>query len=152
MEQKRIRARAIILQDEKIISMYREREGRIFYTFPGGGMEGNETEEECVVREVFEEYGIKIKPIKKLYTYENKNGIEQFYLCEWISGEFGTGQGEEYQENRNNGIYIPKFIDISNIPNLPLMPPEVASAFYDDYVNNGKEIRNNIKYILGEIK
>lgn len=152
MEQKRIRARAIIIQDDKIISMYREISGRIFYTFPGGGTEGNETEEECVKREVFEEFGIVVRPIKKVYTYESQKSIEHFFLAEWLSGEFGTGQGEEYQENRNNGVYVPKLIVISKIPNLPLMPPEVAKAFFDDYMKNGKELRNDVKYFLGEIK
>jgi len=152
MGEKRIRTRAIIMHDNKIISMYREREGRVFYTFPGGGQEGNESEEECVIREVYEEFGITIKPIKKVYTYENQNSIEHFYIADWLSGEFGSGNGEEYQENRNNGIYIPKFIEISEIPNLPLMPPEVASAFYIDYMKNGKNLREDVKFIIGELK
>ena len=68
MGEKRIRTRAIIMHDNKIVSMYREREGRVFYTFPGGGKEGNESEEECVIREVYEEFGITIKPIKKVLS------------------------------------------------------------------------------------
>lgn len=152
MEEKRMCARAIIIYEGKLGSMYRERQDRIFYTFPGGGMEDAETEEECVKREVFEEFGIIVKPIKKIYTYENPNSIEHFYVADWISGEFGSGKGEEFQENRNNGVYIPKFIEISDIPNLPLMPPEVASAFYEDYTKNGKELRNDVKFITGEIK
>lgn len=152
METKRNRGRAIIISEDKIVSMYREREGRNFYTFPGGGMEENETEEECVKREVLEEFGLIVNPIKKLYTYENKNSIEHFYLAEWVSGEFGSGEGEEYQENRNNGVYIPKLIRIDDIPNLPLMPPEVARAFYEDYINNGKSICDQVKFIDGEIK
>lgn len=152
MEEKRARARAIIIHEGKMVSMYRERQDRVFYTFPGGGMEGTETEEECVKREVFEEFGLIVKPIKKVYTYENKNSIEHFYIADWLSGEFGSGEGEEFEENRNNGVYIPKLIEISDIPNIPLMPPEVASAFYDDYTKNGKDLRNDVKFIVGEIK
>lgn len=152
MEEKRVRSRAIIIHEEKIVSMYRERQGRIFYTFPGGGKEGNESEEDCVKREVFEEFGLIIQPIKKVYVYENQNSIEHFYVAKWISGEFGSGEGEEFQENQTNGIYIPKFIKISDIPNLPLMPPEVASVFYDDYMKNRQELRKDVKFIMGEIK
>lgn len=152
MEEKRARARAIIIHEGKMVSMYRERQGRVFYTFPGGGMEGTETEEECVKREVFEEFGLIVKPIKKVYIYENKNSIEHFYIADWLSGEFGSGEGEEFEKNRNNGVYIPKLIEISDIPNIPLMPPEVASAFYDDYTKNGKDLRNDVKFIVGEIK
>ena len=152
MEKKKERARAIIVREGRLVSMYREKQGRIYYTFPGGGMEENESEEDCVKREVFEEFGIIVKPIKKVYTYENKISKEHFYLAEWLSGEFGSGKGEEFQENRNNGIYLPKFIKISDIPNLPLMPPEVASAFYSDYIKNGNGIRKDVKFIFGEIK
>jgi len=149
---KRMRARAIIIYEDKIVSMYREREGRIFYTFPGGGSEGDETEEECVKREVFEEFGIVVKPLKKVYICENQISIGHYFLCEWVSGEFGTGEGEEYQKGQTNGVYKPTMIKIADIPNLPLMPPEVAGVFYDDYMKNGQELRNDVKFILGEIK
>lgn len=152
MEGKRVRARAIIVHEDKLMAMYRERDSRIFYTFPGGGMETGESEEECVKREVFEEFGIVVKPLKKVYTYENQNSLEHFYLAKWISGEFGSGEGEEFQENRNNGLYVPKFIEISDIPNLPLMPPEVAAAFYEDFMKNGAELRADVKFITGEIR
>lgn len=152
MEEKRVRARAIIIHEGKIISMYREKQCRIFYTFPGGGMEGDETEEECVKREVLEEFGLVVRPIKKVYTYENQSSVEHFYLAEWISGEFGTGEGEEFQPDRNNGVYLPKFIEICEIPKLPLMPPEVATAFYEDYKKNGKDLRADVKFLVGEIR
>ncbi|MBO4569874.1 MAG: NUDIX domain-containing protein [Clostridia bacterium] len=152
MDEKRISGRAIIVHEGKLVSMYREREGRVFYTFPGGRIEENETEVDCVKREVFEEFGIVVKPIKKVYIYENQRAIEHFYLSEWVSGEFGTGNGEEFQNNQTNGVYIPKLINIEEIPNLPLMPPEIASAFYNDYTNNNEELREDVKYIYGEIK
>lgn len=146
-ETKRLRARAIILHGDKLLSMYRERDGRVFYTFPGGGAEGNETGEECVVREVYEELGINVKPIKLAYVYENQLSIEHFYLCEWTSGEFGTGNGEEYQPDRNKGLYRPTMINIADIPNLPLMPPEVATAFCQDYKQNGRPLCNEVKNV-----
>lgn len=144
---KRVRARAIIIYNNQIVSMYRDAYGRIFYTFPGGGMEQNETEEQCVVREVLEEFGLTVEPIKKLYVYENDKSLEHFYLCRWVSGEFGTGTGEEFEADRNKGIYKPMFINISDIPNLPLMPPEVATEFYNDYINYGENLANEVKYV-----
>lgn len=149
---KRARVRAIILKDEKLVSMYRERGERVFYTFPGGGQEESETEQECVIREVYEEFGIYVKPIKKVYKYENQISVEYYYICEWVGGEFGTGQGEEYEKGQTNGEYKPTMIKIEDIPNLPLMPPEVATIFYEDYMVNGKELRSDVKSILGEIK
>ena len=101
------------------------------------------------IREVYEEFGITVKPIKKVYVYETEKSVECFYLCDWISGEFGTGVGEEFDVNSNKeGVYIPKLIDISSIPNLPLMPKEVASSFYEDYTNNGISLRQDVKHVI----
>ena len=38
-------------------------------------------------------------------------------------------------------------IEISQIPELPLMPPEIANEFYEDFIKNGKELRNDVKKI-----
>ena len=77
---KKQRARGIIFYDNKIISMYRELDNRIFYTFPGGGMEEGESETECVVREIFEEFGLAVKPLKKVYVYENVKIFYAFFI------------------------------------------------------------------------
>ena len=148
MEKKR-RARAIIVKNGKLVSMYREFEDRSFYVFSGGGMEENETEEGCVIREVKEEFGIDVKPIKKVYIYETDKSEEYFYLCEWVDGDFATGTGEEFDPNANKeGLYIPKMIDISIIPSLPLMPAEIASFFYEDYMRSGISLRNDIRHFV----
>ena len=150
---KRQRARAIIIKDDKMVSMYREFDNRVFYVFPGGGMENDESEEECVIREVYEEFGINIKPVKKVYIGENEKRISNYYLCEWIDGEFGTGKGEEYDVAANKqGFYKPMFVEISSIPNLSLMPTEIASSFYEDYINNGITLRDDVKHIVTSYK
>lgn len=147
--QKRSRAAAIVLQDGKIVSMYREFNGRKYNTFPGGGMEEGEKEEECVKREVFEEFGIQVEIVKKLYDYEDEKSIEHFYLCKWVAGEFGTGKGEEFQPGRNRGIYKPMFINVLDIPNLTLFPDSVAKTFYEDYKKFGERLDGKVKKIVG---
>ena len=142
---KRVRARAIIFDGEKLVSMYRERDGRIFYTFPGGGVEANETLTDCVKREVLEEFGLIVEPLKQAYIYDSSNSDEHFFICKWIGGEFGSGKGEEFSKTQTNGIYKPTFINIKDIPTLPLMPPEIAKQLLQDYEQNGKELCDNIK-------
>ena len=141
---KKQRARAIIFFEDKIAAMYREREGRVFYALPGGGLEEGETEKAGVVREVYEEFGIVVEPIKKVYIYEHTTGQEHFYICKYIEGEFGSGKGEEFGPTKNNGVYKPTKINIADIPTLPLMPPEVAKALYEDYSKNGESLRDDI--------
>ena len=150
-KEKRTRARAIIFCEDKIVAMYREREGRIYYAFPGGGLEDGETTEECVKREVLEEFGMVVKPIKKVYICEDQINISHYYICQWVSGDFGSGKGEEFQAGNKNGVYVPSMIKIADIPNLPLKPSEVAETFYEDYLKNGENLRDDVKYIMSEI-
>lgn len=147
---KRISCRAIIIENDIMVSMYRKLKDRIFYTFPGGGLEENESEEEFVAREVFEEFGLNVQPVKKVYTYESERSIEHFYLCNVVGGEFGKGAGEEFHNN-NNGVYKPTKIKLEEIKNLPLMPPEVREALILDYKNFGKNLRNDVLFINGKM-
>lgn len=147
--EKRVSCRAIIFTDNKIVAMYREKNDRVYYTFPGGGKNDGETFEDCVKREVVEEFGINVNPIKLVYKYEDLKTIQYFYLCNWESGEFGTGEGEEFQVDRNKGIYIPVLIDTKELKNLPLMPPEVKNILIEDLSKHGESLDIVVKNITG---
>ena len=100
---KRESCRAIVFIDGKLVTMKRVKDGRLYYTFPGGGLENGEPQKDCVVRECIEEFGITVEPVKRIYIYENDKTKQYFYLCNYISGQFGSGVGEEFQDDRNKG-------------------------------------------------
>lgn len=111
-----------------------------YYTFPGGGLEENETLEEGTIREIKEEFGIKVKIVKKMYeTYSEKfQRKEIFYLCEYIEGEFGTGDGLEFSNDPNYadcGKYIPEIVKREDIANIVLLPLKVKEMFLKDLKN-----------------
>lgn len=142
---KRRSCRAIIIDNNSLVTMYREREDRVYYTFPGGGMEDNESYDSCVIRECKEEFGINVEPVKHVYTYENDKTIQYFYLCNWIDGELGSGEGEEFQADRNRGVYMPTMMPLTEMSNLPLMPPEVAKALVEDLKTYGVQLSNEVR-------
>ena len=137
---KRICCRSLVIIDDKLVTMYREKQDKIYYTFPGGGLEGSESLEECTVRETLEEFGITVKPIKLKYFYETDKQLEYFYLCHYQSGEFGSGSGEEFDRNNTYGKYIPTLLNLDDIPNYNLLPPQIAKQFYNDYKTYGKDL------------
>ena len=147
--EKRESCRAIIITNNKLVTMYREKDNRVYYTFPGGGVNEGEELTACVVREVEEEFGMVVKPIKQVYTYENDKTIQHFFVCEWISGDFASGTGEEFQADRNKGVYIPTMLDLSIMANQPLMPPEVKDQLLKDYDKTAGKFYNSITYIKG---
>ena len=140
--------RAIIFHDNNLVVMYREKNDRKYFTFPGGGKEDNETNEECVKRECLEEFGIVVEPEREVYVYQDEKTLQHFYLCNWLSGELGSGQGEEFAPDRNRGIYIPTLMPFEKIGTLPLMPPEVAKVLAEDIKDNDAMKNNEVKKIV----
>ena len=97
----RVSSRCVLIENDKVLLIYREKNDRIYYVFPGGGVEDGETNEECLIRECREELGIKINIIKQLYEVKGKDFLQHFFLIERISGKIGSGDANEYEEERN---------------------------------------------------
>lgn len=142
----RIRVAGIIFMKDGIALMHRKdvkkrNDFQEYYTFPGGGLEEGETPEEGTIREIEEEFGIKVEIVKKLYEMESKkfNQKEIFYLCKYISGEFGSGTGPEFSNNpdyADSGKYIPEIVKIQDIEKILLLPSEVKDRLIADLKAN----------------
>ena len=66
------------------------------------------------IREVFEELGVKIVITEHLGVVQF-HGMQYYFLAKIVSGIFGTGQGEEFDESRNRGQYEPMWIPIAQL-------------------------------------
>lgn len=111
-----------------------------YYTFPGGGLEEGETPEEGTIREIKEEFGIDVRIVKKLYeTYSEKfHQKEIFYLCEYVGGEFGTGEGPEFSKDPkylDSGKYMPEIIKKEEVKDILLLPKEIRDKLIEDLEN-----------------
>ena len=84
---------AIIHKDGKLLIAQRHLQDSFggYWEFPGGKREPNETIEECLAREAFEELGIRIHP-ERLLCNRVHGAPERrislfFFFCRWVSGE-----------------------------------------------------------------
>lgn len=113
---------------------FKENGEYVYYTFPGGHVEENESFETAVIREIYEELGIEVS-IEKLFKdifNEDLKRRELFYICNYESGNIGTGNGEEWQnvDYEKYGKYEICYIPINEIPNYNLLPNEIANDLY----------------------
>ncbi len=138
----RVRVAGIIKMNGGYAFMHRKnvkkrKDIQEYYTFPGGGLEDNETLEEGVIREIKEEFGITVKVVRKLYEiyFKKLNQKEIFFLCKYVEGEFGTGDGPEFSNNPkyiDSGEYLPEIVKEEDIESLLLLPPEIKEKFVED--------------------
>lgn len=108
----------------------------IYYTFPGGHLEGEETFEEATVREVYEELGVNILLDKEFIHLFNEelNRDEVFYISHILSGEIGTGNGPEFQvvDYLKYGKYDIVKINKSQLTNYNILPIEVKEKILEE--------------------
>tara|TARA_Y100000310_G_scaffold340947_1_gene438461 strand:- start:1227 stop:1682 length:456 start_codon:yes stop_codon:yes gene_type:complete len=147
-----IRVRAIIPYQDGLLLIHRVRNEngnkREYYVFPGGGVEEGEGLEDAIKREVFEELGIEIKPLKELYRLSSEGRVQVFYLCHYVKGRVGTGTGPEFQDQEyaSRGSYTPKVIPLDKINTIDLLH-EVRKALEQDLEKYGSFEKINPKEI-----
>lgn len=132
--------RGIIKNDDGIILIHRIKKNsdveiRDYYVVPGGKMELNESEEETVKREVFEELGIYVRVGTRLLEIYNDfdDSIQIFYECEYVNGILGTGTGPEFtNHDEYYGEYIIEIIKYENLEKINLVPEEIKAYLLEN--------------------
>ena len=139
----RTAARAVILRDgELLVVRIRTQEGE-FLVLPGGGQDHGETLTETVRREVLEELGLEVRPLKMVYVreYVGRNHamhrihghfhqVEAVFHCE--CADFAPiGAGRE-KDRRQVGY---EWLPLAKLADFPLSPrglDEVLARFLRD--------------------
>jgi 8-oxo-dGTP diphosphatase len=80
---------AVVVRDGRMLVIRRARTvvAPLVYCFPGGGIEGDETEEEALIRELREEVALAIRPVRRLWHCVTAWKVE---LAWWL-GEMEPG-------------------------------------------------------------
>lgn len=117
----RIACRGVIYKDGKILLSHELVTG--WYLIPGGGLEGEESAQDCCIREMQEETGWQVNPKECFLTLKESYGdwcyISHYFLCEPISQ--GSPQLTSLEAER--GLTL-EWVDFSQ-----------AQAIFADHIN-----------------
>jgi mutator protein MutT len=83
----------LVFRGSKLLITQRREDSHLggLWEFPGGKREGNETFEECLIRELREELGIEVEVGEVLesltHAYPEKTVVLKFFRCRWKANE-----------------------------------------------------------------
>ena len=133
-ERVRVGCRGLVVKDNKVLLSWEERKD--VYMSPGGGLEGNEALEECVIRELAEEAGFRVEVVKpfvkvKEYAYEVL-WENNYFICE-IEGECERHLTESEEYNKVKAVWVDMDEAINIFSDYPSKKTDHASLYLREY-------------------
>ncbi len=126
-------ARAIVIEDGKILVMHRNKHGSEYFTLVGGRVNDGESIEQALMREVKEETGLDVTKHRLVYT-ENHNPPynDQFiYLCEVAPHDdisIQTSAEEKFMNKISVNTHKPLWANTSSFAALPFRTIQLQEA------------------------
>jgi len=126
-------ARAIIIENGRILVMHRNKYGSKYFTLVGGRINDQETPEQGLVREVMEETGLQVTAARLVYTEDHAAPYnEQYiYVCE-IAPHADVAIQESSEEGEMNryemNVHQPLWVALGAFGALPFRTPQLQKA------------------------
>ncbi|MDE6725984.1 MAG: NUDIX domain-containing protein [Ruminiclostridium sp.] len=132
----RTSAKAVVIQEGKLLAIKISDGKEEWYILPGGGQDGEEVLPETVEREVREETGIEVRCKDLLFVIEGVHGesfhrVDLVFLCEYL----GKEENVVLQSDTNQVGF--EWLEISQLNKLPLYPSQLRRPIMNFF--EGKE-------------
>lgn len=133
-------ARAIIIKDDQLLVMHRNKFGQQYFTLVGGGVDFGETAEQSLMREISEETGMQVENPRLVFIEEagDPYGTQYIYLCDHVSGEpkLPPESIEAKIAEAGQNLYIPMWLPLSDLPQTNFLSERLKTAVLEG-VKNG---------------
>ncbi|GMQ57968.1 NUDIX domain-containing protein [Vallitalea sediminicola] len=134
--------KALILNGNKFLAMYKIVDGNKWWDLPGGRMEFGERAEETLAREIKEELDVVIEPIKLIDTwtympYEYFQTVGVIYHSEIISGNITVSE-------EHDGYEWVSIEDVGEVFNREAFVERMKSWNWDAVMDDSITFRNKL--------
>ncbi len=115
--------RAIVVKDDHLLVMHRNKFGKEYYTLIGGGIDMGESHEQALLREVAEETGVQVTdPVMVIVEEAGQPfGTQYVFLCRYVSGEpqLHIDSEEAKVHALGQNLYTPMWLPLSKLSQAP---------------------------------
>jgi ADP-ribose pyrophosphatase YjhB (NUDIX family) len=119
--------RAIVIKDDALLVMHRNKFGHEYYTLVGGGVELGEDLEQALHRELQEETSLQVANPRLVYVEDGGEpyGDQYVYLCDYAAGEIAmSADSEEAKINQlGQNLYTPMWLPLAQLADVPFVSP-----------------------------
>ncbi|MEI7682802.1 MAG: NUDIX domain-containing protein [Candidatus Saccharibacteria bacterium] len=141
-------ARAIVIQNQNILLMKRNKFGQEYYCLPGGGIDSGETADQSVLREIKEEASLSVINPRLVYIEENGDpyGTQYIFVCDYQDGDVRISP--DSIEAKLNAIgqntFETMWVPVSKFAGLPFrstaLQQELVKAFSQGFPKEPRKI------------
>ena len=132
-------ARAIIIRNDQLLVIHRNKYGQEYYTLPGGGIDAGETAQQAIIRELAEETGVNVTlgPLVFIENPGNPFGRQYVFLCTYEAGEPALHPDSEEAELNKAGAntYVPMWLPLKDLSSVRFMSPRLCQAIQNGLAN-----------------
>jgi 8-oxo-dGTP diphosphatase len=142
----RISSGAVVIHADKILLVrYNDRNGRTYLVAPGGGVKNEEALSKSIIREVKEETGLEVRPIKLLFV-EDLFSQRYRMVKVWFLSELTGGRLERTRGAIDEKITAVKWYRLDELKDevvfpTPLKETDWKAFFRDDWTTKYLELR-----------
>lgn len=146
--------RAIVIHNNNLLVMRRDKFGKRYYTLIGGHVELGESTEKALLRELHEETRLHVANPRLVFIEHSPQpyGDQYVYLLDYVSGvPMLHEDSDEVSINKGGeNIYTPMWIPISELPKLPFrtdnMQARLIAGIKDGFPTQVEEFTSTIKH------
>jgi ADP-ribose pyrophosphatase YjhB (NUDIX family) len=117
--------RAIVVHDNHLLVMHRDKFGQQYYTLVGGGVGAGEVDEQALEREVREEAQLEVANPRLVFVEEagRPYGEQHIYYCEYAGGDIALSPDSiEAQINPvGQNVYTPMWLPLAELPDAKFL-------------------------------
>lgn len=136
MRQIRTSAKAVVIQDGRLLAIKLKDDQEEWFILPGGGQDAEERLPQTVEREVREETGMEVQCGDLLFVIEGVHGesfhrVDLVFLCDYL----GKAENAPLHSDTNQTGF--EWLELSVLNRLPLYPSKLRRPIMNFY--EGKE-------------